>query len=388
MARTKAAENATDPATGRALPQGVTYRGLHQYRARKLLGGARVTRTFETARLAREWLEEAAAEVRRGEYVDRRGLDQSTLGELVQKYVAAEMADGSRRRGAASDRGHIPAILEDSIGGLPLSKLTPASVRGWRDRQLAAGFAPATVVKRLNLLAAILSHARAEWDLPLAENLASATAVKRPSGADRKRTRRLMPPSAAATREAADRGEELPWHEEAILLAAVATSENAADLPFVRWAVAQAMRQGEAMELRWRDINLDARTVIVRGVGGRGGKMASRRKEVGYEVRPLMPDALALLRELMPAEGVPDPDALVFPVGPAHPFRVRFGRMVNRAGLADLTFHDLRHEATSRLAKLFPNPLDLRRVTGHADLRGLDRYYQPDLTELAERAAA
>jgi len=31
--------------------------------------------------------------------------------------------------------------------------------------------------------------------------------------------------------------------------------------------------------------------------------------------------------------------------------------------------------------------MDLRRVTGHADLKSLDRYYQPDLTELAERAA-
>ena len=77
----------------------------------------------------------------------------------------------------------------------------------------------------------------------------------------------------------------------------------------------------------------------------------------------------------------------MFPVGPAHPFRVRFGRMATRARLEDFTFHDLRHEATSRLAKLYPNPMDLRRVTGHADLKSLDRYYQPDLTELAEGVA-
>ena len=62
--------------------------------------------------------------------------------------------------------------------------------------------------------------------------------------------------------------------------------------------------------------------------------------------------------------------------------------MVGRAKLQDLTFHDLRHEGTSRLAKRYPNPLDLKRVTGHRDLKSLDRYYKPDLTELAERGAA
>ena len=60
------------------------------------------------------------------------------------------------------------------------------------------------------------------------------------------------------------------------------------------------------------------------------------------------------------------------------------GRFISRAGLEDLTFHDLRHVATSRLARRFPNPLDLKRVTGHRDLKSLDRYYQPNLTELAK----
>ena len=46
-----------------------------QYRARKLVEGSRVTKTFDTARLARERLEETAAEVRRAEFVDRRPLD-------------------------------------------------------------------------------------------------------------------------------------------------------------------------------------------------------------------------------------------------------------------------------------------------------------------------
>lgn len=82
----------------------------------------------------------------------------------------------------------------------------------------------------------------------------------------------------------------------------------------------------------------------------------------------------------------PKPQDLVFGVGSHNSLKVRIGRMITRAGLTDLTFHDLRHEATSRLAKRYPNPMDLRRVTGHLTLKSLDRYYQPDLIELAERS--
>jgi len=159
------------------------------------------------------------------------------------------------------------------------------------------------------------------------------------------------------------------------------------DLPFVRFALAQATRRGEAMGVRWRDVDLDAKVFAVHGREGRGTKNAESREELEPEMRPLMPEAIAVLRSVLPKEGRPDPDALVFPIGDATAFSVRFGRMMKRAGLMDLTFHDLRHEATSRIARRYPNPLDLKRVTGHEDLKSLDRYYKPDLTELAERAA-
>jgi integrase len=66
---------------------------------------------------------------------------------------------------------------------------------------------------------------------------------------------------------------------------------------------------------------------------------------------------------------------------------MRYRRAVVRAKIDDLTFHDLRHIATSRLAKIYANPLDLKRVTGHKDLKSLDRYYHTSAAELAARAA-
>jgi integrase len=54
--------------------------------------------------------------------------------------------------------------------------------------------------------------------------------------------------------------------------------------------------------------------------------------------------------------------------------------------LTDLRFHDLRHEATSRLAEIFPLH-ELTKVTGHQNTRMLMRYYHPRTEDLAQKLA-
>ncbi|WP_237468744.1 hypothetical protein [Gluconobacter sphaericus] len=130
MARIKSAENAKDPATGRPLPDGVSCRGPRQYRARKLVSGQRITRTFDTARLARAWLEETSVKVREGRHIDVRALDGLVLRTLIERYRDECMAHRNADR-----TGHIPALLSDPIADLNLSRLTVPAVRGFRDRQ-------------------------------------------------------------------------------------------------------------------------------------------------------------------------------------------------------------------------------------------------------------
>lgn len=52
--------------------------------------------------------------------------------------------------------------------------------------------------------------------------------------------------------------------------------------------------------------------------------------------------------------------------------------------LLDLHFHDLRHEATTRLANIFELH-ELMKVTGHLDTRMLARYYHPKGSDLAKK---
>ncbi len=54
--------------------------------------------------------------------------------------------------------------------------------------------------------------------------------------------------------------------------------------------------------------------------------------------------------------------------------------------LLDLRFHDLRHEATSRLAEIFPLH-ELTKITGHQYTRMLMRYYHPKTEYLVKKLA-
>jgi hypothetical protein len=105
-------------------------------------------------------------------------------------------------------------------------------------------------VKRLNLLAGIISHARSEWQIPMPENPASAVSVKRPPGVDKKQKRRLMVPTRAEIRDALEASLPPLRHEEARLSDAVTDPDFAHDLPLVKWSIAQATRQGEALAIR------------------------------------------------------------------------------------------------------------------------------------------
>ena len=357
-----------DPATGKPLPKGVWYRGAGQYQARKMVDGKRLRKTFASSALARRWLTEKRAEVDLRQFKDTSSLDKTPLRRLVERYRDECMA---HRQGDRT--GHIPALLDDPVVNVMVSKWQPADVRAFRDRMLSDGYAPATVVKRLNLLASIVQHAISEWDIHTV-NHASGRVVKRPQGADRKRNRRL-----------AILDNELNLQSEYDrLIEVVSASEHADDVWLVKWSIEQACRLSESVSLCWRDIDFRNRTLSLIRV-----KSERHREELGPEKRPLTPGARRLLVEkLKQMPHRPEPHEKIFNIGNEKAFSVRFGRMTKRAGLTNLTFHDLRHEATSRLARYLANPLDLMRVTGHRDLKSLDRYYQPLMQELADKIEA
>ena len=79
--------------------------------------------------------------------------------------------------------------------------------------------------------------------------------------------------------------------------------------------------------------------------------------------------ALAVLRRQKARNDTPTP----FPVN-ANAFRLAWDRLRARAGLSDLRFHDLRHEAISRFFEMGLNMPEVAVISGHRDPRMLFRY--------------
>jgi integrase len=128
------------------------------------------------------------------------------------------------------------------------------------------------------------------------------------------------------------------------------------------------MRRGELLSLTWDNIDFRRRTAYL-----------PETKNGEARTVPLSSRAIAVLTALPRSM-----DGRVFPIT-ANALKIAFERAVRRAGIEDLHFHDLRHEATSRLAEKLPNVIELAAVTGHKDLRMLKRYYHPRAEDLARK---
>lgn len=64
----------------------------------------------------------------------------------------------------------------------------------------------------------------------------------------------------------------------------------------------------------------------------------------------------------------------------------QFGRFFDAAGCPDLVFHDLRHEATSRLyERTTLSDIQIAKITGHSDPKVLMWYANLRGSDLAER---
>ena len=129
-------------------------------------------------------------------------------------------------------------------------------------------------------------------------------------------------------------------------------------------AIETAMRQGEIYNIRKNDINVQHQTLRI-----------PETKTDKPRIIPLSKRALKALTEQTRASGnvVHMTDKPIFEVNRWTEWN-RFTRLKEECGIEDLRFHDLRHEATSRLFELGFNVMEVASITGHENLKHLKRY--------------
>ncbi len=139
-------------------------------------------------------------------------------------------------------------------------------------------------------------------------------------------------------------------------------------LPIVRLALETAMRQSELVGMHWQHIDLKRRIIFL-----------PHTKNGDSRTVPLSTYAVAVLTAL--PRGIKGD---VFPGVTTVAVKQAFIRATRRAEIEDFHFHDLRHEATTRLFEQGLNIMEVSSITGHRDLQMLRRYTHLRAEDLAK----
>ncbi|MBI5897889.1 MAG: site-specific integrase [Rhodocyclales bacterium] len=316
-------------------------------------GWPKISRSFNSKAEARAWASVIESEIERGVFIDRTEAEKNTLGDLLVRYQAEVSC---HKKSAEAERYRIAFLLRDDIAKAKVAALSGKLLALWRDKRLK-GASGSTTNRDLNLISHVITVARKEWGMPIENPVAM---IRRPPE-NKARKRRLA-----------------PGEEERLLDALTAAErdehgrftgpQNIWLRPLVVMALETAMRRSELLALDWQDISFAdcyARLYETKNGESRDVPLSSR------AVATLM----ALSRDI---------SGKVFPIS-AFAVNKGFPRAVERAGITNFRFHDLRHEATSRIAEKLDNVLELSAVTGHKTLVMLKRYYHPRAKDLAKK---
>ncbi|MCA7889715.1 site-specific integrase [Burkholderia contaminans] len=263
-----------------------------------------------------------------------------SLKEALKLYVE-RISIG--KRGYKQEKYRASTIARTFLGKRRLADLTSVDIASYRDMRLASfskntnrPVSPNSVRLEMALLSDLFTIAIIEWGVC---NDNPVTRVRKPK----------LPPG---------RDRRITWGEERRLLRGASQHKNIEIYSMIVLALETAMRQGELLSLRWENIDLRIRIAHL-PITKNGSK-----RDVPLSLRAV--DALTRLG--VQAQGE------VFGYT-SDGFKSAWRLLVRRVGIHDLHFHDLRHEAVSRLFELGTlDMMEVATISGHKSMQMLKRY--------------
>jgi integrase len=301
------------------------------------------SKSFELKKDAEKWARQQERLIDAGEWIDQTQSKVTTLADLLDRYQSEVT---STKRGKDIETLRIACIKRSSIAKYSVAAISGQLLADYRDTRLKT-VKGSTVNRELSLLSHVFTIAFREWGYDLHINPASLVR-KPPEGKARDRVLN------ATQREA--------------LIASCGQCANPWVKPVVIFALETAARRGEILALTWDGVDLK------HGIAKVSGKTGSRSI-------PLSPACISMLKTLPRSI-----DGHVFPIT-IETIKQAYQRAVRRAGISDFTFHDLRHDALTRLANMGFNVLELRAISGHTTANMLQRYVSINANDLAGKLA-
>lgn len=314
----------------------------------------------------------------------RRGLPVANERKTVGKFLTEEWLPSVKPHVRASTyrsyEQNARLYLVPALGHHKLTALQPGHVETLMQAKTADGLKPLSVRRFVVILRLALKMAEARG--LVARNVAKL--VKPPRMAHRELT--ILDPQQASLFLAGARGDRL----EALYTVALTLG----------------LRQGEALGLRWADVDLDVRTLTIREAMQRVGKVSAggglrhvETKSATSRRTLALPAVIVLAlkahRARQEDERTSGPWAergLVFCTRYGKPLdgsnvTKYFQKLLTRAGLPHMRYHDLRHSAASFLAAQGVPITVAKEILGHSDIRLTANVYTHILDQ-AKRDAA
>lgn len=318
-------------------------RGPNQFRVKiRRKGYAPVSRTFLTKKDAEDWAIITESEMIRGAFVSRKEAEATTLHVALDRY---------KKEITPHKKSHVVEEIRIEKWKLhPISRRTMASLTSgdfakYRDERLELKKSASTIRLELAIISHLFTIANKEWDFNVVNPIQNIRLPKLNNSRDRR----------------------FNDGEEERLIEAIKKCRNHYVMPAVIVASETGMRRSELTNLLWKNVNIKARTALLEDT-----------KNGTNRTVPLSPTAIITL-EAMPRSI----DGRVFSSSP-NSLSKAFAGACKRADIQNLHFHDMRHEATSRLANAFEMQM-LMKVTGHQDAKMLLRYYHPKDEEIVAK---
>ncbi len=311
----------------------------------RLKGFPQENAAFERKTDALKWAAQTESSMREGRYLKTAKTKKHTVKQVIERYIKESLPRHPKRK---LDILQKLKWFEKELGHLPLSDLSRSIIIEKRSKLLntpmksGKPMTHATVNRYMSAFRHAFTIAKNEWEW-IDENPHSRIAK--------------LPEPRGRTRFLSD--------EERERLLDVCKRSGCKQLfLIVMLALSTGARQGEIMNLQWKDVDFDRRIITLHHT-----KNGERRiLHISNHLLPL----LTAHHEAKPAHS-----EYVF----ASPFanrpivpRAAWDNAVKEAKLEDFRFHDLRHSAASYLAMNGATPNAIAEVLGHKTLAMVKRY--------------
>lgn len=315
------------------------------YEFRVCIHGVKRSKSFASIKEGKIWAKHEEVNLLQQNKAPRS--QYPTIRELSQLYSQHILPT---LKGAAQERSRLHLLHNESFIDTPCHLITASDIRHYIERLRSIGNSSSTIRLKLCLISSLYRLARQELNM---EIQSPTSAIKMPAS-NPGRLRRLSP------------------NEESSLLRSASLCKNPNILPVITFALETGLRRNELLTLDWSAYQSDR------------GLIEIKNTKNGY---PRWIPLTQLAKDILEGQ-LRYKYSRPFPVN-ATTLENAWEHILDRAGIENLRFHDLRHEALSRWAhKLKGDVFKLSMISGHRTLQMAQRYVHPVMSEMLHNAIA